>query len=323
MNEIKDYQIIIQEELNNINLIKEPSELYKPIAYGLASGGKNLRPMLVLLSCELFGGSIKDALFPALAVEILHNFTLVHDDIMDNAPIRRGQPTVYKKWDANTAILSGDAMMMKAYEYLAKGDHKCFKEIFNVFNDTALQICEGQQYDMNFEKTENVSIADYLKMIELKTSVLLAASLKIGAIIANAKDDDLNKIYEFGKNIGLAFQLQDDLLDVFGDEKKFGKKLGGDIILNKKTFLLIRSFELASGETLNELKHWTSLKEFNNEEKIQAITNIYKKLQIKEETISLINKYFKKGLDSYEEINVAQKKDKLRAYVNRLMVRDF
>jgi len=234
MKKIVDYIAIIDGELKKTVSLKEPKNLYQPIKYSLELGGKRIRPALLLLANDLFGGKNKGAINAALAIEVFHNFTLLHDDIMDDAPLRRGKDTVYKKWGSNIAILAGDVMFVNAIQLLAKNDTSKLPEILDLFNTTAVEVCEGQQFDMNFETLQNVSIDDYLKMIELKTAVLLAASLKIGAILGNASQENANHIYEFGRNLGVAFQLMDDILDLYGDPEKFGKQVGGDIIANKK-----------------------------------------------------------------------------------------
>ncbi|MBU8893660.1 MAG: polyprenyl synthetase family protein [Bacteroidales bacterium] len=289
---LKELQDLINNAISNEKIGREPFSLYDPINYTLESGGKRIRPALALMACNLFTDNINPAIKPALGLEIFHNFTLLHDDIMDHAGIRRGKPTVHKKWNENTAILSGDAMFIKAYEYLLDCRSPNFRDILKVFNETALEVCEGQQYDMEFETRESVSEDDYLRMIELKTSVLLAASLKIGAMIGGADNADAELLYKFGKNIGLAFQLQDDLLDVYGDINVFGKKPGGDIVANKKTLMLIKALELAANDELKTLKNLLSDKNIDSEKKITAVTEIYNKLNIKsivEEQIKRLN----------------------------------
>jgi len=258
----------------------DPLQLYQPIAYTLDLGGKRLRPVLVLMSCDMFGGNLENAIYPAMGVEIFHNFTLLHDDIMDNAPLRRGNATVHQKWDTNTAILSGDTMFVLAYEFVAKTDPALLPQVLDLFNDTARKVCEGQQYDMNFETQTNVPIPDYLTMIRLKTAVLIACSLKLGAILAHASSQDAMKIYDLGIQLGLAFQLQDDYLDAFGDTSKFGKAIGGDIATNKKTFLYIKAFEEAQGDDLKLLTRYFSDSEISTAEKTEEVIKIYRKLNI-------------------------------------------
>ncbi len=323
MNLFSECQQKIEERLNKLTINGYPKELYKPIEYILGIGGKRIRPSLVLLGCNIFSNEIEKAMDAALAIEIFHNFTLLHDDIMDKADIRRNKQTVHKKWDENIAILSGDAMMILAYQFLARYEPVLFSKLFQVFNKTALEVCEGQQYDMNFESSQNVIIEDYLKMIELKTSVLIAASFKMGAIIGGANKSNSEHIYEYGKNLGIAFQLQDDLLDVYGETQKFGKKSGGDILANKKTFLLIQALDNASGNTKKNLIDWLNKKEFNPEEKIDAVKEIYNELHIKEKTHAKINGFFDISIRSLENISANDdKKNELKAFAEYLMNRD-
>jgi len=293
--------IEIQKEIERIN-DTEPKNLYEPIAYALAMGGKRIRPAMVLLSCNLFDENIEKAYPAALAVEVFHNFTLLHDDIMDQAEMRRNSLSVYKKYNQNIAILSGDAMSIIAYQYLLKNNSPESAQMMRLFSQTALEVCEGQQLDMDFENTMDVSIAQYLKMIELKTAVLLACSLKLGAMASNAPEESANLLYDFGLNLGIAFQLQDDLLDVFADQSKFGKKIGGDIVSNKKTFLLLKALELSDKQTNIQLQDWISRKEFIESEKINAIKNTYKKLGIKGITEDCINSYYRAAIQICEKI---------------------
>jgi len=282
--------------------VRQPAGLYEPIAYSLELGGKRLRPLLVLLSCDLFGGDPEQAINPAMGVEIFHNFTLLHDDIMDNALLRRGKETVFTKWNQNTAILSGDTMFVMAYEYVCQTDPSLLPEVLQLFNETARQVCEGQQFDMDFERQATVSIADYLMMIRLKTAVLIACSLKLGAILAKTDPSNARLIYDFGIEMGLAFQLQDDLLDVFGDPAKFGKAIGGDICTNKKTYLNLKAFELASGETLTRLKDYYTGDAFSGQMKIDAITRIYRELNIREITRHEIEIHLGKAMSILESL---------------------
>lgn len=270
-------QYEIEKHLQNLDWNRSPIELYEPIGYALESGGKRVRPQLVLMACQLFDNEPTKAISAALAVEIFHNFTLLHDDIMDHADVRRGRPTVHRKWDENTAILSGDAMMIAAYEQLAKLPSEKLAAILPLFNKTALEVCEGQQYDINFEKGADVALNDYIEMIRLKTAVLLACALKMGAIVGGASQTDAQALYDFGINIGLAFQLRDDFLDTFGDQATFGKRIGGDILCDKKTFLRIKAEELANAhqlETLHQIE-WPS-----DEAKIAAVTQVYRELNV-------------------------------------------
>ncbi|MBI9037876.1 MAG: polyprenyl synthetase family protein [Bacteroidales bacterium] len=322
MHSIKYFQELFNERLAIEKFDKQPIELYKPISYTFSLGGKRLRPVLALLACDLFEGIIENAINPAIGIELFHNFTLLHDDIMDNAPIRRGKETVYKKWNQNIAILSGDTMFVLAYEYLMQTDSKYSNKVFWVMSKTAREVCEGQQYDMNFEKQSKVSISEYLNMIRLKTAVLLAASLKIGAIIGNANEQDADYLYNFGINIGMLFQIKDDLLDAFGDEEKFGKKSGGDIISNKKTYLFLKAMELASDDDLNKLKHFFANTDFDENEKINSVTEIYKKLKIDELAKIEMENYFLKAIENLNSISVKDENKKvLSSFAEKLMRR--
>ncbi|WP_321288717.1 polyprenyl synthetase family protein [uncultured Sunxiuqinia sp.] len=281
-----------------------PINLYQPIDYTLNMGGKRLRPVMLLLACELFSGDVQNALPAAIAVEVFHNFTLLHDDIMDHAEIRRNMPAVHKKYSENVAILSGDAMSIKAYQYLLTVDHPNIQEVTRLFSKTAIEVCEGQQYDMDFESRLDVSIDEYLEMIRLKTAVLIAGSFKMGALLGNASLEDAERLYQFGINLGLAFQLQDDLLDVFADQDKFGKKIGGDIIANKKTFLLLQALAIANREQKAELQDWIDRKKFNPEEKINAIKNIYIDLKLQHISQQKSNEFYQKAMEKIDAINV-------------------
>ena len=261
MKDLSQIAEIIEAEINNTSYLKDPENLYSPIEYTMEFGGKRIRPILLLISYQLFNDNIERAFSPAKAIEIFHNFTLLHDDIMDKAPLRRGKITVHKKWNNNIAILSGDVMMIHAYKLLTQVESKYLKTILNIFNKAAIEVCEGQQWDMDFESTDDVLLIDYMKMIEFKTAVLLAASLKIGAVLADANDKDQNHLYEFGLNMGIAFQLKDDLLDVFGTSKLFGKKIGGDILANKKTFLYLKALQISDISTKLKLKKLYSSQE--------------------------------------------------------------
>ncbi len=304
------------------NFISQPIELYEPIAYTMADGGKRLRPVLALMACDLFGGDIEDAISLAIGFEVFHNFTLIHDDIMDQAPIRRNKETVYKKWNTNIAILSGDTMFATGYEFVSNTKSKYLQKVLRIFNKTAIEVCEGQQYDLNYETSEKVSIPDYIEMIRLKTAALIAACLKAGAIVAGASNNDSEKIYEFGTNIGLAFQLKDDLLDVFGDETVFGKKTGGDIITNKKTYLYLKAFEIADEQTHEKLKKVFLLT--NNEEKINKVKKIYSMLQIDKIVDNEIDSYYQKALIYLNELNILEeRKTEIKTFAANLMKRDF
>ncbi|NLC50202.1 MAG: polyprenyl synthetase family protein, partial [Bacteroidales bacterium] len=298
----------INNALEELNYERDPKSLFDPIQYILSLGGKRLRPILAFMAANLFSDDIEKAINPAIGIEIFHNFSLLHDDLMDNASIRRGEPTVHIKWDANTAVLSGDAMLIDAYKYIAKVDTDVLPAILDVFTTTAMQVCEGQQYDMDYEKRLNVKESEYLKMIRLKTAVLLAASLKIGAIMGNAIDSDANKLYDFGINIGIAFQLKDDLLDVYGNPINFGKNIGGDILCNKKTFLLIKALENSDEKNNAALQQWITAESFDPKAKIKAVKEIYDDLKLETLTNKLIQKYYLAALNCLSEVNVSDEK---------------
>ena len=273
---LADFASTIQTLVAEAHLHAEPKGLYEPINYILTLGGKRVRPLLCLLGCDLFGSPIDRAYPAALAVEFFHNFSLLHDDIMDNAPLRRGQPTVHERYNTNTAILSGDAMLVKAYEHLCRSEVQYLPTLMAVFNKMAVEVCEGQQYDMDFETTDDVSIDHYLEMIWLKTAVLLGAALQMGAIVGGATEDEAQLLYNFGVDLGVAFQLQDDLLDTYGNPETFGKQVGGDILQNKKTFLLLKTFATASDEQQSELQTWLDNKDVNqSKEKVSAVRALY------------------------------------------------
>jgi len=321
MYTLTELQELINKEISNQKIGREPYTLYDPINYTLESGGKRIRPALVLLACNLFSDNIHQAIRPAIGLEIFHNFTLLHDDIMDHADIRRGNPTVHKKWNENTAILSGDAMFIKAYDYFLGCESPNFREILKVFNQTALEVCEGQQYDMEFEEREFVSVEEYLRMIELKTSVLLAGALKIGALIGGADEKNADLLYEFGRNIGLAFQLQDDYLDVYGDVEVFGKQIGGDIAANKKTFMLINALQLAKGSDLKELKDLLA-NNIEKEDKVISVTKIYNDLKVKDLAQKEINAYTDKALEYLDQVSVdISNKNELKNLAEKLINR--
>ncbi|GGF35911.1 isoprenyl synthetase [Echinicola rosea] len=282
----------------------DPHELYDPIAYIMSLGGKRIRPLLTLLAYSLYRDDYEKILTPAAAVEVFHNFTLVHDDIMDEAPLRRGKATVHKKWDTNTAILSGDVMLVKVYDMLLHIQEDKLAVCLRLFNQTATEVCEGQQHDMNFETLEHVSEAEYLEMIRQKTAVLLGFALQYGAILGGASLEDSQHLYEFGVNVGIGFQLKDDLLDVYADKAKFGKQVGGDILANKKTFLLIKARELATGEVKRQLEDWLGKVEFDKEDKVKSVTEIYDSLGIKEVTEAKMEGYFQQGFAQLSALKV-------------------
>ncbi|WP_183307623.1 polyprenyl synthetase family protein [Dysgonomonas hofstadii] len=302
---------IVNSNIDKIEYKHNPETLFEPITYILSLGGKRVRPALALMSYNLYKNDVERVIPIALAIEIFHNFTLLHDDLMDRADMRRGKPTVHIKWDDNTAVLSGDAMLIEAYKEIAKVESQFLPEVLELFSNTATEICCGQQLDMEFEKRTDVTIPEYIEMIRQKTAVLLACALKEGAIVAGASDYDANNLYDFGINVGLGFQLKDDLLDVYGDSKSFGKRIGGDILCNKKTYLLINA--LSDNSTKEELMAWINKVDFNETEKIKAVTGIYNKLELKQKSESLINEYYKKAIICLDKVGIQQEK-KLELY---------
>jgi geranylgeranyl diphosphate synthase type II len=313
---------IINRQLRDLVLPGAPSNLYEPIRYMLELGGKRIRPSLVLMGCNIFSENTDAAIYPALAIEVFHNFTLMHDDIMDNSDVRRNLPSVHRKWNHNVAILSGDAMMIKAYELLCSGPAEHIPEMLSLFNQTALEVCEGQQYDMDYEHITDVALADYLRMVELKTAVLLAASLKAGAIAGNAGKIEAGLLYGFGRNIGIAFQLQDDLLDVFADRALFGKETGNDIVSNKKTVLLVQALEIATGATRKELIRWLKRRHFNRNDKIDAVRNIFSELNLEELTHARIGSFHDQAVKMLDSLPVSKSRiSRLRDFSEMLMNR--
>jgi len=300
MTQLQGLQNQFNVALEMLELPSEPKLLYEPVSYTLSNGGKRMRPLLVLMGCKVFKEDISQAIHPAIGIEVFHNFTLLHDDIMDNAPIRRGKPAVHTKWNNNIAILSGDAMMILAYQELCKTDSSVLSQVLEVFNKIALEVCEGQQLDMDFETSENVSIADYVNMIRLKTAVVLGGGLKVGAIIGKADAEQANSLYQFGLNTGIAFQLQDDILDIYGESQKVGKQKGGDIISSKKTFLLLKALELAEGEQAKDLQKW--LKSDAKTEKVNAVTEIYDQLGIRKLAEERMWQYYDEGISNLNEV---------------------
>jgi geranylgeranyl diphosphate synthase, type II len=309
-SKIKKLTEKINKSLAKIDLIKSPEELYLPVDYCLKNGGKRVRPLMALLACDMYDGDIDQVMGPALGMEIFHNFTLMHDDIMDQAPMRRGVLSVHKKWNTNTAILSGDVMFALAIQNISLTPLQHLKTILDLFNKIVIQVCEGQQYDMNFETTDKVSEEDYLKMIRLKTAVLPAACLQAGAIIAGAPEKDTQLLYEFGENIGMAFQIKDDWLDCFGDEESFGKKSGGDIIANKKTWLYIKAFALADSDQNKQLKDAFTNRLASNDEKINVVKNIYLDLKLNELALERMEVYYKKAFDQLDKVKLPKDKKK-------------
>jgi geranylgeranyl diphosphate synthase type II len=314
---------LIQDEIQSYDIIRDPENLYDPISYILELGGKRLRPLLTLLGTQLYTNDFKKALKPALGVEVFHNFTLIHDDIMDKSPIRRGLPTVHKKWNENIAILSGDVMLIKAYELISEVDDKDLRQVLNLFNACATGVCEGQQYDMDFEDSDDVTVDDYIEMIRLKTAVLLGFALELGGLIGGASKKDQEILSAFGENIGIGFQIKDDILDVFGDHQKVGKQIAGDIIANKKTFLLIKALEKADQETFDKLNDWLDAKEFDAAEKVKEVTAIYVQLGVKEDAESLMNEYFEAGLLSLNKLDADRLKiGSLKKFTKSLIERE-
>lgn len=302
---------------------RKPSSLYEPVKYVLSLGGKRIRPVLTLLAYNLFKDDPESALAPACGLETYHNYTLLHDDLMDNADMRRGHATVHKKWDANTAILSGDSMLVLAYQRVAQVPAEKLRPVLDLFTVTALEIGEGQQYDMDFESRTDVREEEYIEMIRLKTSVLLACAVKMGAILADASEADARELYAFGEQMGLAFQLQDDLLDVYGDPKVFGKAIGGDITSNKKTYMLINAYQRADDSQRAELERWVGAKDFDKQEKIQAVTALYNNIGIRELCEERINHYFAEAMKHLDRVAVADgRKEALRQFTREMMKRD-
>ncbi|MBO7302501.1 MAG: polyprenyl synthetase family protein [Bacteroidaceae bacterium] len=317
--EVRD---LINDFIENLQFEREPRELYAPIRYTLSQSGKRVRPVLFVMAYNMYKECVKETLYPAVAMETYHNYTLIHDDVMDRATIRRGKPTVCAKWGDTAAILSGDTMLVLAYEFFSHVPAEKLPSMLALFTETAKQIGDGQQYDLEFENRDNVPEAEYLEMIRLKTSVLLAASLKLGGMLAGASETDLENLYAYGETMGLAFQLQDDLLDVYADQSLFGKKIGGDICCNKKTFLLITAMNLASEKQLAEMKAWMEREEFDAEEKIAFFTNIYNELGVKEICEKRIEELFAKCDDYIGNISVSEdKKVNLKNFANSLLNR--
>ncbi|MCL1937398.1 MAG: polyprenyl synthetase family protein [Candidatus Azobacteroides sp.] len=298
---------LVEEKIKAINYPRHPQRLYQPIAYLLAMKGKKIRPVLTLLACNLYQTEISDAIPVALAWEIFHNFTLMHDDVMDKADVRRGQATVHKKWNENTAILSGDSMLILAYRYIAQSPAGHLKELLDLFSLTASEICEGQEYDMQFEERLDVSEEEYMHMIRLKTAVLLGACLKSGAMVGGAGKEDQNRLYEFGIHLGIAFQIQDDLLDVYGDPVLFGKKTGGDIVCNKKTYLLVNALNTKNENERKKLLWWLTIND-RPEEKIEAVTALYNTLCLREKAQQTMEKSYQKAMQALELVEIADDK---------------
>lgn len=323
MRVISYYQDLIVSHFESLNFQKEPNNLYEPIRYILSLGGKRLRPVLTLMAAEVFDADSQKALAAATAVEVFHNFSLIHDDIMDDAPLRRGNETVHEKWNLNTGILSGDAMLILAYQFFETYEPNVFRDLAKLFSKTALEVCEGQQYDVDFETRDDVTISEYLKMIEYKTAVLVGAAMKMGAIVAETSTENANAIYDFGLNLGIAFQLQDDYLDAFGDPETFGKQVGGDIIENKKTYLYLKAMEYAKAEEKEQLLHLFSIQPSDNTDKIESVKQLFNQTGASDATQSAIQEYTLKAFETLDKMNISEdKKTVLRAFGDKLMSRN-
>lgn len=323
MHALSHYQELISAYFTELHLNKEPKNLYEPIEYILHLGGKRIRPILTLMATEVFDVDCKKALAAATAIEVFHNFSLVHDDIMDDAPLRRGNETVHEKWNINTGILSGDAMLILAYQHFEEYEPIIFRELAKLFSKTALEVCEGQQYDIDFETRDDVTIAEYLKMIEYKTAVLVGAAMKMGAIVAETSEENANLIYDFGLNLGIAFQLQDDYLDAFGNPETFGKQVGGDIIENKKTYLYLNAMKLSNTDEKEQLAHLFSIQPSDNTDKIESVKSIFNQTKASEATQKAIQDYTFKAFDTLEKMNISKdKKQILKDFGENLMNRN-
>ena len=323
MHSVSYYQEKMSDHFSQIVAHKEPKNLYEPIQYILSLGGKRMRPVLTLMASEVFNTPCDKALPAATAIEVFHNFSLIHDDIMDDAPLRRGHQTVHEKWNLNTGILSGDAMLILAYQFFESYPPETFQKLAKLFSKTALEVCEGQQYDVDFELRNDVTIPEYLKMIEYKTAVLVGAAMKMGAIVAETSDVNANLIYDFGLNLGLAFQLQDDYLDAFGNPETFGKQVGGDIIENKKTYLYLKAIEFSSAEDKQQLVHLFSIQPSENTEKIESVKAIFNASGASEATKTAIQNYTFKAFETLEKLDIEnEKKAILKAFGENLMGRN-
>ena len=323
MHTFNEYLERVNNAIKAIPYPEQPSHLYEPITYTMDLGGKRLRPVLVLMACEAVGGDINRALTPAIGLEMFHNFTLLHDDVMDKADIRRGKPTVHVKWDDNTAILSGDAMLTMATQLIAQSPADVMPQVMDLYNRTAMEIYEGQQYDVDFEKRSDVTVDEYIEMIRLKTSVLLGCACKMGALIGGADEATAQLFYKVGENLGLAFQLQDDMLDVWGDEATFGKAIGGDIMNNKKTFLLINAMQRATGDHKVELSLWLSTPNASRAVKVPAVTAIYDALNLRSLSLDAINRYNDEALEALSKIAISDEaRSEFANFITRLVKRD-
>lgn len=313
----------VNDYIDHLPYDRQPASLYEPVKYVLSLGGKRIRPVLMLLGYNLWKEQVEDIMMPACGIETYHNYTLLHDDLMDNADVRRGHETVHRRWDANKAILSGDSMLVLAYQRMQQVPDAKLPAVLDLFTETALEIGEGQEYDMAFETRNDVTEAEYIEMIRLKTSVLLACALKIGAILADAPQQDADLLYRFGEQVGLAFQLQDDLLDVYGDPRVFGKAIGGDITSNKKTYMLINAVNRATAEQRAELERWIGAKQFDRQEKVSAVTRLYDEIGIRQLCEQKINYYFEQARQTLSQVNVSEeRKQPLRQYMEELLHRN-
>lgn len=324
MHSFKELQQIVNEQIKKYNFDYQPYELYEPIKYIMTLGGKRIRPVITILSCEMFGGQIDKALMPAIGMEMFHNFTLVHDDIMDNAEYRRSSPTVHTKWDENRAILSGDAMLLMANRLMLQTDDDILREVMDLYTSYGLKVCDGQQYDMNYETQKDIKLADYIKMIELKTAALIAGCFKLGAVLAKTTESNKQLIESFGHNLGISFQIEDDILDSFGDFNKFGKKIGGDIRENKKTFLILKALEIADEKTREKLIQLYSKSDNTDDEKVDQVIEIFNKLNINEFAQKESKSYYDKAMGFLDQINIPDpKKSKVIELTHYLFQRDF
>lgn len=322
LKSIEELQGVLNQALEELDLPHEPSELYNPIRYLIDLGGKHLRPVLVLMIADMYELDLNKVMSQALGVELFHNFTLMHDDIMDEAPIRRGKPTVHKKWNTNAAILSGDVLFVKSYQLIVKTESRFLNKILALFNKTAIEVCEGQQLDMNFEKKVDVSMSSYVKMIRLKTAVLLAFSLKIGALLADASDEDQENLYQFGIHIGIAFQLMDDILDVYGDKKDFGKQVAGDILSNKKTCLYITAYEKANSVQRKVLDYYFSNQDFEPKQKVSEVLKVYNAIGVKEFCLKMMRENYALAIGNLNAVSVPEeRKSVLSKFIEILMLR--
>lgn len=322
MLSIDEYRKLVNDAIAAIPYPEHSENLYEPIRYTMAMGGKRIRPVLALLACEAMGGEVNQALKPAVGLELYHNFTLLHDDVMDNADMRRGKPTVHRRWGDNVAILCGDTMLSMASQYIAQVDADKLPAVNALFHRTAIEIDEGQQYDMDYEHRQDVTVDQYLEMIRLKTSVLLGCACKMGAMIAGAREKDAEALYQVGLNTGLAFQLQDDMLDVWGDEATFGKEIGGDIMNNKRTFLLVNAEHKAQGDDANELRRWLADPYAIKQEKVAAMTALYERLNLHNDTLRAIAAFIQKAIDALETVNMRKEgKEAFRQFINSLVGR--